>query len=157
MNAIIERYWDDASVGDECISPCYEMTEARINAFAELSGDFTPVHVDEEYAKTTPFGTRVAHGLLGLSVADGLKTQSDYRFKPGMSMGWEWDFVAPIKIGDRLHVKFRVGSMRASRSRPDWGIVILPSELINQHGQVVQKGEHRLMVPRRPQAERGDA
>ena len=39
-----------------------------------------------------------------------------------------------------MHVKFRVGSMRASKSRPDWGIVVLPSELINQHGEVVQHG-----------------
>ena len=60
----------------------------RINAYADLTGDHTPVHVDEEYAKTTPFGTRVAHGLFGLSIADGLKTQSDYRFLPGMSLGW---------------------------------------------------------------------
>ena len=67
--------------------------KARIMAYADLTGDHTPVHVDEEYAKTTPFGTRVAHGLFGLSIADGLKTQSDYRFLPGMSLGWTWDFV----------------------------------------------------------------
>ena len=47
-----------------------------------------------------------------------------------------------------------MGSLRASRSRPGWGIVILPTELINQHGEVVQLGEHRLMVPRRPATER---
>ncbi len=58
----------------------------------------------------------------------------------------------PIKVNDVLHVKFRVGAMRARKSRPDWGIVVLPSELINQHGEVVQRGEHRLMVPRRPGA-----
>jgi acyl dehydratase len=146
-----ERYWDDASVGDECISPNYTVTEARIMAYAELTGDFTPVHVDEEYAKTTPFGTRVAHGLFGLSIADGLKTRSEYRFLPGMSLGWTWDFLLPIRINDVLHVKFRVASMRPSNSRPGWGIVVLPSELINQHGGVVQRGEHRLMIPRRPQ------
>jgi acyl dehydratase len=90
--------------------------------------------------------------LFGLSIADGLKTQSDYRFLPGMSLGWRWDFVRPIKVDDVLHVKFCVGSMRPSKSRPGWGIVTLPSELINQHGEVVQRGEHRLMVPRRPGA-----
>ena len=148
-----ERYWDDVKVGDECTSPTVTVTEAHINTYADLTGDHTPVHVDEEYAKTTPFGTRVAHGLLGLSIADGLKTQSDYRFLPGMSLGWTWDFVGPIKIGDTLHVKFRVASMRASKSRPGWGIVVLPSELINQRGEVVQKGEHRLMIPRRPGAD----
>jgi acyl dehydratase len=145
-----EKYWDDAVVGDECISPTYEVTEARVMAYADLSGDHTPVHTDEAYAKTTPFGTRVAHGLFGLSITDGLKTISDYRFLPGMSLGWSWDFLGPIKLGDTLHVKFRVGSLRESKSKPGWGIVVLPSELINQHGVVVQKGEHRLMIPRRP-------
>ena len=93
--------------------PAFTVTEAHIKTYADLTGDHTPVHIDEEYAKTTEFGTRVAHGLFGLSIADGLKTQSDYRFLPGMSLGWTWDFVGPIKIGDTLHVKFRVGSMRA--------------------------------------------
>jgi acyl dehydratase len=69
-----------------------------------------------------------------------------------MSLGWTWDFQQPIRIGDTLHVKFRIASMRASKSKPDWGIVIIPTELINQKGEVVQRGEHKLMVPRRPQA-----
>ena len=141
-----ERHYDEVKVGDAGISPELIVTEAMINSYAALTGDYTPVHVDEEYAKTTPFGTRVAHGLLGLSLTDGLKTQSDYRFVPGMSLGWTWDFARPIKIGDRVHVRFRVGAMRLT-SRPGWGIVILPSELINQHGEVVQRGEHRLMIP----------
>ena len=144
-----ERYYDDAKVGDEATSPEQTVTEAMINTYAALTGDYTPVHVNEEYAKTTPFGTRVAHGLLGLALADGLKTQSDYRFVPGMSLGWTWDFAKPIKIDDRVHVHFRVGSMRLT-SRKGWGIVVLPSELINQHGEVVQRGEHRLMIPCRP-------
>ena len=145
-----EKYWDDAKVGDECVSPTYEVTEARVMAYADLTGDHTPVHTDEAYARTTPFGTRVAHGLFGLSIADGLKTISDYRFLPGISLGWTWDFLGPIKLGDTVHVKFRVASMRESKSKPGWGIVALPTELINQRGKVVQKGEHRLMIPRRP-------
>lgn len=144
-----ERYWDDANVGDECVSPTYEVTEARVMAYADLTGDHTPVHTDEDYARTTPFGTRVAHGLFGLAIADGLKTISEYRFVPGISLGWVWDFVAPIKLGDTLRVKFRVGSTRESKSRPGWGIVILPTELMNQRGEVVQRGEHRLMLPKR--------
>lgn len=145
-----EKYWDDAQVGEECISPSYEFTEARVMAYADLTGDHTPVHTDESFAKTTPFGTRVAHGLFGLSIADGLKTISEMRFVPGMSLGWEWGFVAPIKLGDTVRVRFRVGTKRESKSKPDWGIVVLPSELINQRDEVVQKGEHRLMLPRRP-------
>ncbi len=145
-----ELYFDEIKVGDKGISPSYTFTEERINAYAELTGDFTPVHVDEEYAKGTPFGTRVAHGLFGLSVADGLKTQSEYCFQPGMSLGWEWSFVLPIKIGDTCHIEFHVESVRESKSRPGWGIVVVPVELINQRGEVVQKGEHRVMVPCKP-------
>jgi acyl dehydratase len=113
---IEDKYWDDAVVGQECISPPYEVTEARVMAYADLTGDHTPVHIDEAYARTTPFGTRVAHGLFGLSVADGLKTKSDLRFMPGMSLGWEWRFVGPIKLGDTVRVKFHVGSKRESKS-----------------------------------------
>ena len=145
-----ERYWDDARVGDRCTSPTYRFTGARIDAYAEVSGDFTPLHVDEAVANASHFGGRVAHGLMGLSVADGLKTQCEYRFLPGMSLGWQWDFLLPIHIDDETHVSFEVRSLRPSRSRPGWGIVVMACELVNQHGQVVQKGEHRLMVPRRP-------
>lgn len=144
-----DKTWDDAVVGEECTSPEYEVTEARVMAYADLTGDHTPVHTDEAYARTTPFGTRVAHGLFGLSIADGLKTRSAMRFVPGMSLGWEWRFVAPVKLGDVVRVRFRVGSKRESKSKPGWGIVILPSELINQRGEVVQQGEHRLMIPKR--------
>jgi acyl dehydratase len=149
MSTHADKYWDDAVVGEQCLSPPYEVTEARVVAYADLTGDHTPVHTDEAYARTTPFGTRVAHGLFGLSIADGLKTRSDMRFVPGMSLGWEWSFVAPIKLGDTVRVRFSVASKRESRSKPGWGIVILPSELINQRDEVVQKGEHRLMIPKR--------
>jgi acyl dehydratase len=146
-----DLYWDDAVTGQECVSPAVTVTEAMVNAYAELTGDFTPVHVDEDYARATPFGTRVAHGLFGLSLADGLKTRSDMHFVPGMSLGWTWDFKLPIKLGDTLRVRFRVGAKREVK-RPGWGIVILPSELINQRDEVVQLGEHRLMIPKRPEA-----
>ncbi len=141
------RYYEDVKVGDECVTPAVTITDAHILAYAGVSGDHSPLHVNEEFARTTQYGTRVAHGLLGLSVTDGLKTQADYRLQPGISLGWTWDFVGPIKIGDTVHVKFRVASMRTTK-KPGWGIVFLASELINQRGEVVQRGEHRLMIPR---------
>jgi acyl dehydratase len=146
------RYWDDAKVGDEATTPSMKVTGAMIDTYADVSGDHTPLHVDEEYARKSHFGERVAHGLFGLAVADGLKCQADYRFLPGLSLGWNWDFLQPIRIGDTLHVKFRIESMRPSNSKPGWGIVIIPCELINQTGQVVQRGQHKLMIPRRPDA-----
>jgi acyl dehydratase len=123
-----------------------------IDMYADVSGDHTLLHIDEEYARKSHFGERVAHGLYGLAVADGLKCQAEDRFLPGMSLGWNWDFLLPIRIGDVLHVKFRISSMRPSNSKPGWGIVIIPCELINQNGEVVQRGEHKLMIPRRPEA-----
>lgn len=144
-----ERYWDDAKVGDTGRSPTVTITGAMIDAYADLSGDRTPLHVDEAYATQSHFGGRVAHGLMGLSIADGLKCQADLRFLPGYSLGWTWDFLAPIRIGDMLHVRFTVARKRPSKRRPDWGIVVIPTELVNQHGDVVQRGEHKLMIPRR--------
>lgn len=146
-----ECYYEDVKVGDKGVTPKVTVSKEMILAYADLTGDRTPVHVDEEYARASHFGGIVAHGLLGLSLADGLKTQADLRFPPGASLGWTWDFLLPIKVGDTLHVEFTIGSMRTTK-KPDWGIVVLASELINQHGQVVQKGEHKLMIKRRPDA-----
>jgi acyl dehydratase len=143
-----ECYFDEVKVGDEGISPEVTITKEMILAYADLSGDHTPIHVDEDAGKKSHFGGIVAHGLFGLSLTDGLKTRADLRFPPGSSLGWTWDFLKPIKVGDRLHVKFRIGSMRTTK-KPDWGIVVLPSELINQNGEVVQKGEHKLMILRK--------
>ncbi len=148
----MERYWDDAKVGDEGVTPTLTVTGAMIDMYAEVSGDHTLLHVDEEYARKSHFGQRVAHGLFGLAVADGLKCQAEYRFRPGMSLGWTWDFLLPIRIGDVLRVKFRIDSVRPSKSKPGWGIVVIPCELLNQDDQVVHRGEHRLMIPRRPEA-----
>jgi acyl dehydratase len=146
----VERYWDDAKVGDRGVTPTLTVTGSMIDAYAAVSGDHTPLHIDEEYARKSHFGERVAHGLFGLAVADGLKCQADYRFVPGMSLGGTWDFRQPIRIGDTLQVKFKVDSMRLSNSKPGWGIVVIACELIDQRGEVIQRGEHRLMLPRRP-------
>jgi acyl dehydratase len=146
----VERYWDDAKVGDRGVTPTLTVTGSMIDAYAAVSGDHTPLHIDEEYARKSHFGERVAHGLFGLAVADGLKCQADYRFVPGMSLGWTWDFRQPIRIGDTLQVKFKVDSRRLSNSKPGWGIVVIACELIDQRGEVIQRGEHRLMLPRRP-------
>jgi acyl dehydratase len=147
-----ERYFDDVMLGDEGTTPEVTVTKEMIRAYADLTGDQTPVHVDEEFAKASHFGGIVAHGLFGLSLADGLKTQGTLQFPPGASLGWNWDFLKPIRAGDRLHVKYRIGAMRETK-KPGWGIVNLASELINQDGEVVQKGEHKLMILRRPDAQ----
>ena len=118
-----EKYWDDAREGDECISPSYTVTKERILAYADLTGDHTPVHVDEAYANASHFGCLVAHGLFGLSIADGLKTQSEYRFLPGMSLGWAWTSVCRSRSTTcctSSTVWVRCVPLKASRAGASW-------------------------------------
>jgi acyl dehydratase len=143
-------FFDDIKLGDERLTPRVTVTEGHILAYAGVSGDFSPLHMDEEYAKTTHFGQRVAHGLMGLTLTDGLKVQSAY-FQDGIALGWTWKFKGPIKIGDTLQLKFRIAEKRPSKSRPELGILNIAMQLMNQRGEVVQEGEHQLMVPRRPE------
>ena len=150
------RYYDDIEVGDELRTPRVTVTEGHVLAYAGVSGDFSPLHMDEIYAASTQFGGRIAHGLMGLSLADGLKVQSGY-FVTGVALGWSWNFRGPIRIGDTVQVVFRIDEARVSRSRPDQGLVTVRVELRNQYDAVVQEGEHRLMIPRRaPRADSSD-
>ena len=87
----------------------------------------------------------------GLSLADGLKTRGSLQFPPGASLGWTWDFRLPIRAGDTLHVRYRIGAMRETR-KPGWGILTIASDLVNQHGDIVQQGEHKLMILKQPEA-----
>lgn len=146
-----ERYYDEVRLGDEGVTPEVTVTKEMIRTYADLTGDHTPVHVDEDFAKASHFGGIVAHGLFGLSLADGLKTRGSLQFPPGASLGWNWDFKLPIRAGDTLHVKYRVTAMRETR-KPGWGILSIASDLINQNGEIVQQGEHKLMILRKPEA-----
>lgn len=142
------NFFEDINVGDERLTPRVTVTEAHVLSYAGVAGDFSPVHLDEVYARTTEFGGRIAHGLMGLSLTDGLKVQSAF-FRDGIALGWTWNFKRPIRIGDTLQVRYRISEKRASKSKPTMGIFFIEVHLLNQNGEVVQEGEHRLMVPRR--------
>ncbi len=143
------KYYDEIALGEERLTPRVTVTEGHILAYAGVAGDFSPLHLDEEYARTTEFGQRIAHGLMGLSLVDGLKVQSAL-FQDGIALGWNWKFKRPIRIGDTLQARLRIAAMRVPASRPHMGIVHVEVTLLNQRGEVVQEGEHQLMVPRRP-------
>ena len=128
-------------------TPGITVTESQIFAFAGLSGDFYEIHVDDDYARSLGYPGRVAHGLLGLALADGLKNRSAVRLAAVVSLGWRWRFAAPILVGDRVQARIKVVAKRATR-RPDRGIVTLDLTLFNQKGEVVQAGENDLMVHR---------
>ena len=124
------------------------VTESHILAFAGLSGDFYDLHVDDDYARSLGFPGKVAHGLLGLALADGLKNRSSVRLAAIVSLGWRWNFTGPILAGDRISATIRVISKRTTR-RPERGLVTLYFDLRNQRGETVQHGENDMMVHRR--------
>ncbi|MBD3845391.1 MaoC family dehydratase N-terminal domain-containing protein [Bosea sp. SSUT16] len=150
------KFYEEIQIGDERLTPRVTVTEGHVLAYAGVAGDFSPIHMDEVYAQSTVFGGRIAHGLMGLSLTDGMKVQSGF-FHDGIALGWSWNFKKPIRIGDTLQVKFRVADMRIPKSRSDMGILTIAIALLNQHGEVVQEGEHRLMVPRKPDAGQAEA
>lgn len=121
------------------------VTEGHILGFAGLTGDFYDIHMDDEYARALGYPGRVAHGLLGLALCDGLKNRAPVRFAAIVSLNWRWSFTGPILVGDRIFARIAVLSKRATRN-PARGIVTLDFDLVNQKGEVVQKGENDLMV-----------
>lgn len=146
-------YWlEDFQDKPSFVSAGRTITEADLVAFAGMTGDYSPVHTDEEYCKGTAFGTRIGHGLLGLSVAQGLMWRTGYTAGTGMaSVAWRgWDFVAPIHIGDTVHVEWEITQARPSASRPEAGVVTEEVRLLNQRGEVVQRGQHVMLVRRCP-------
>lgn len=143
------EYLEDLSVGAQFQTPGRTVTEADVVGFAGLTGDYASIHTDEEHARASIHGRRIAHGLLGLAFAQGLT----WRVSSGegsrlASLGWEdWRFLKPIFIGDTIHVRCRVVDLRRSASNPSRGIVVEELEVVNQHGEVTQRGRHATLVP----------
>jgi acyl dehydratase len=144
-----KRYFDEIEVGETFETPGITVTDWHVLQFAGVSMDFFELHTNEEYARKTEFGRRVAHGLLGLALTDGLKNRSPFQVQALASLHWSWDFVGPIFVGDTLTAQLSVSEKRASQSKPDRGIVTLELELRNQDGKVVQKGKNQLLVARK--------
>jgi acyl dehydratase len=147
------KYFEDFRVGEEWMSPTRTVTEADVTIFAMLSGDYDEIHTSEDFArKASAYKTRIAHGMLGLAMVEGLKKRipafADARYIA--SLEWTWKFTGPILIGDTVHVKIRIDQMRESKSKADRGIIVEAGQMINQRGEVVQQGTHSLMIWRRP-------
>jgi acyl dehydratase len=143
------QYFEEIQVGSEYVSPGRTVTEADIVAFAGLSGDYNVLHTDAEFMRSSIFGERIAHGLLGLAIQSGLGSRAISRpFATIAFLGLRWRFKGPIKIGDTIKVRVKVSDKRET-SKPDRGIVVLQRSVTNQRGEVVQEGETDIMVERR--------
>lgn len=141
--------WSDLHVGQRFRSTSRTIGEAEVSGFAGLTGDFSELHTSDVFAQATPYGRRVAHGLLGLSVAHGLMWARSGQFRDSAIafLGIrEWSFTGPIYLGDTIHVEYEVAELRVSRSNPDRGIATFSVEVKNQDGEVVQRGTKALLM-----------
>jgi acyl dehydratase len=144
-----DYFFDDIAVGDRWTTGGIHVTEAHVMAFAGLTGDFFDVHVDDTFARGLGFPGRIAHGLLGLAIVDGLKNRAPVRLRAVASLGWTWDFLKPILIDDRIVAALTVDALRPTKN-PGRGIVTLGFTVTNQHGETVQAGQNKMMMLRRP-------
>jgi len=141
-------FFEDLRIGQEFTSPGRTVTEADLVIFAGLSGDYNVLHTDAEHMKSSIFGERIAHGLLGLSIQQGLASRGEPAAAHGLLSALKWKFKGPIKIGDTVHVLSRIA---AKKDGPDAGrgLVTVERRLVNQRGEVVQEGETEHVVERR--------
>src|SRR5579885_2253418 len=129
-------YWDEFKLGQVFESGARTITESDIIAFAALSGDWNPLHCDAEFAKTTRFGQRIAHGLLGLTVASGLGDREGVLEGTLIAfLGMEWSFKAPIFIGDTIRQRRTVIEKTESK-QAERGVLKLKVEILNQKNEV---------------------
>lgn len=140
-----EYWYEDVAVGDHFTTAGVTVTEAHVVGFAGLAGDLFDVHMDDEFAREQGFPGRIAHGLLGLALADGLKTRCPVRLMGVATLGWSWSFRAPILIGDRISAMIRIDDMRPTR-RGGRGILKLGMQIVKQDRSVVQEGHTELLV-----------
>jgi acyl dehydratase len=145
------RYLEDLVVGREYASAGRTLTDADIMAFCGVSGDFNQLHTNELWVREhTPFRGRIAHGLLVLSIASGLRCELLDELEVIAYVDAARRFAAPAYIGDTIHARWRVDETRPSSSRPEMGVVTLGAEVLNQDGVVLQHGTDVILVARRP-------
>lgn len=144
-------YFEEFEVGQRVTSAARTVTEADIVTFAGLSGDYNQIHTDAEFSKGTSFGQRVAHGLLGLSIASGLVVQTG--LMEGTIIAFRevnnWRFTKPIFIGDTIHVEIEVRETKAL-PRIGAGSIVIELDVQNQADETLMKGTWTALIASRP-------
>jgi acyl dehydratase len=141
--------FDEFEVGQTFVCQGRTLTEADIVAFAGLSGDFNPLHTDETFAVSTPFGGRIAHGMLVVAVATGQANQLGvFEGTTVALMEQRIRYVGPTKAGDTIHLELTIASKKET-SKSDRGVVVVDTVVKNQEAQNVIEGQWTLMIARR--------
>ena len=140
--------YEEFNPGDRFISPARTVTETDVVAFAGLSGDFNPLHTDESYARGTPFGARIAHGMLVVSMATGMANWTGVFEGTTIALVEQViRYKGAVRFGDTIHLELTVAEKKET-SKPDRGVVILDTLVLNQSGQTVIEGQWTLMMKR---------
>ena len=145
--------FEDLHAGMTFRSPGRTITEADLMSFAGLTGDHSELHTSDVYARSSQFGQKVAHGMLGLAYAHGLMWARTGELREtaiaflGIS---DWKFVGPIFVGDTIFVNYVLAELRDSRSRPTQAIANFDVQVVKQNGMVVQSGRKALLVSKVP-------
>jgi len=139
-------FYEDYSIGASITSQGRTVTESDIVSFAMLSGDWNPLHTDAQAAKETPYGERIAHGMLVLSMATGLAERLGFLNQTVLGfMGLNWQFRAAVKIGDTIRVQATVSELKPM-PRLGGGYVTFKVQILNQEDKAVQRGEWVMLI-----------
>lgn len=145
------QFFEEFQVGQKIATVGRTVAESDIFTFAGLSGDYNQIHTDAEFARSTPFGQRVAHGLLGLSIASGLAMRTGVL--EGTVIAFReinnWKFIAPVFIGDTIHLEMEVVETKAL-PRIGGGSVVITLDMKKQSGETTMKGNWTVLVMSRP-------
>lgn len=144
--------FEEFQPGQEFCSPARILTQADVEAFAELSGDRNPIHLDEAFAARSPFRRRIAHGLLVESVASGLAWQTGIFRETIVALSRvEIEFVAPVRPPAELRMRLRVLE-REAQPGPRRGWVAFATDVLSAEDELVLRGRWITVVQRAPRA-----
>ena len=126
-------------IGDK-FSTSKQITDSVIRAFADLSGDYNPIHIDEEFAKATRFGRRIAHGMISGALISAV-LGNEFKERKIVYLSQTLKFVAPVFIDDII-----TATATVAKIREDKNIVTLETVCTNQNGETTLKGEAVVMI-----------
>ena len=145
-------YLDDYKVGQKFVSQTRVVTESDIVSFGCLSGDFYPLHFDEEYARSRGFKTRILHGIGTLTLNGGFAYHTlPLEGRIIAHLRGEYNFPAPVYAQDAIYSEFEVVEVRPSKSKPDRGILGFNSLIKNQRDEVVCEVAFKFIYQRKPE------
>ena len=144
------RHFEEFKTGEVIETTARTINPADVTLFAGLSGDFNPLHTDEETAKQTPFGSRIAHGMLTVAISTGQQNLTGtFEGTTLALLGMDrLRFTGAVKFGDTIHTEMTVRELKES-SKPDRGVVVLDVAVKNQRGEAVAQWEQSVLMRRR--------